>query len=87
MKNYLSTIYHYLSKGITDMKTEIQQLKTDMQQILAMTETLEKQWVQRRVKVNNTNYLIRLKKLPSISYNGFQYVGPANGFYIYQQIK
>ena len=68
-------------------KQYINQLRKDMEQINERTLHLDKRLVQSRTKVNGTTYLIRLNRFPSISYQGYEYVGKSNSFHIYRQTK
>ena len=66
-------------------KEWIEQLRKDMQQISNTTASLDARTVQSRTKVNGTTYIIRLKRFPSIRYQGYEYVGRSNEFYVYRQ--
>lgn len=67
------------------IKEEILQLRKDFERINELTLHLDKALVQSRTKVNGTTYIIRLNKFPSIRFQGYEYVGPSNKFYIYRQ--
>ena len=67
------------------IKQQILQLRKDFEKINKLTLHLDKALVQSRTKVNGTTYIIRLNKFPSISYQGYEYVGKSNSFYIYRQ--
>ena len=66
------------------IKTFISNLREDMPTVHLFTSTAER-LAQQRIQVNKTNYIIRVKRFPSISYNGYEYVGQSNSFYIYRQ--
>ncbi len=40
---------------------------------------------QQRIQIDKTNYIIRVKPFPTISYNGYDYLIKSNSFYIYRQ--
>ena len=61
----------------------IEQIREDMKQINSLTSSLDV--VSYRTKVNDTTYLIRLNRFPSIRYGNYEYVGRSNKFYIYRQ--
>jgi hypothetical protein len=63
----------------------INKLRVDMKEITKKTAALDKTLVQSRTKVNGTNYIIRLNRFPSIRFQGYEYIGQSNGFYIYRQ--
>jgi len=67
------------------IKQQILQLRKDFERINELTLHLDKALVQSRTKVNGTTYIIRLNKFPSIRFQGYEYVGASNKFYIYRQ--
>ena len=67
------------------IKEQILELRKVFEKINELTLHLDKALVQSRTKVNGTTYIIRLNRFPSIRFQGYEYVGPSNGFYIYRQ--